>query len=553
MNFFGVQMRSPGQLLFWLSALLIALAMGQVVDPVFLCTDAAHHITAAQNILDGRGYSTAVPYYAEQLAFGYIPSPQTVWPPLTSLLLVPLIVIGIPATWSPFVLALIFHIASGWLLIKLCLRLRLSELASYSIGIGWLFYCWPLFTVAIGLSEPMYCTFAIGSLLQLVQATEPSARVVRNLWMSAVLALLAFLSRYLGLAIIAAHGAAALAVVYARDGDRRIAKHVVLTVGFMLAGVLLIFGRNALLVGGIRGGPDAVFAFPIADILQSLRWAGMDVFGAKGPLWVTIPLSLAALLLIAPAVVRALRLCLGTLTGRLLSADAMVAINALVVSFATLGILLIISRGVNPKDLQARYLMPLVPYWATLIWKSLVELRSVDRIHWARTLAIAVGIFYLLVQLSVWSRYEDAFPWSERKHLRATLNTPYQAGTVAEFLRTNSSDSHPLMGADCQLLGAVLERPCISLPSATYTTAQYDEKATLAMVRQYCVHLIVPNRLNLDARTPYPDTNKIFFIALERGYVPRWLQPVTLTPGFTVYRVTGSDAECNSKRPTDSQ
>jgi len=53
MNFFGVQMRSPGQLLFWLSALLIALAMGQVVDPVFLCTDAAHHITAAQNILPG--------------------------------------------------------------------------------------------------------------------------------------------------------------------------------------------------------------------------------------------------------------------------------------------------------------------------------------------------------------------------------------------------------------------------------------------------------------------------------------------------------------------
>jgi hypothetical protein len=551
MNFFGVQMRSPGQLLFWLSGLLIAVTVGCVVDPVFLSTDAAHHVSAAQNILHGRGYATAVPYYAEHLAFGYVPSPQTVWPPLTALLLAPLIAIGIPATWSPFVLSLIFHIASGWLLIKLCLRLRMSELASYSIGIGWLFYAWPLLMVVIGLSEPMYCTFAIASLLQLVKATEPSARVVRHLWISAVLAMLAFLSRYIGLAIIAAHVAGAVAIVYVRGGELRITKHALFTCAFMFAGVLLIFGRNALLVGGFRGGPDAVFAFPIADILQSLRWAGMDMFGAKGPLWVTIPLSLAAFLLIAAATVRALRLCVDTLTSRQLSADGMVAINALVVSFATVGILVIISRGVNPKDLQPRYLMPLLPYWAALIWKSLVDLRAVDRSRWARTMAVSIGIFYLLAQLSIWSRYENVQAWGDRKQLRATLNAPYQNGTVTEFLRTNSSDSHPLMGADCQLLGVVLERPCVSLPSATFTTAQYDEEATLKLVRKFCVHVIVPNRLNLDDRTPYPDTNKTFFIALEKGYVPGWLQPVTLTSGFTVYRVTGSDAEC-SQRATHS-
>jgi hypothetical protein len=70
--------------------------------------------------------------------------------------------------------------------------------------------------------------------------------------------------------------------------------------------------------------------------------------------------------------------------------------------------------------------------------------------------------------------------------------------------------------------------------------------------RQYCIRVIVPNRLNLDDRTPYPDTNKIFFIELERGHVPGWLQPVTLTSSFTVYRVTGSDAECNSKPTADS-
>jgi hypothetical protein len=230
----------------------------------------------------------------------------------------------------------------------------------------------------------------------------------------------------------------------------------------------------------------------------------------------------------------------------------MVAINAWVVSVATLGILIIVSRGVNPKDLQARYLMPLLPYWAPLMWKSLVDLRAVDRSRWARAMAVSAGIFYLLAQLSIWSRYENVQAWGDRKQLRATLNTPYQNGTVAEFLRTNSSDSHPLMGADCQLLGVVLERPCVSLPSATFTTAQYDENATLALVRQFCVHVIVPNRLNLDDQTPYPDTNKIFFIELERGHVPGWLQPVTLTSSFTVYRVTGSDAECNSKPTADS-
>lgn len=159
-----------------------------------LTTDSIHYTGAARNVVIGSGIT--LPFNAEN------PVPMTHFPPLFSLLLAVPGLLGIdPIVSARFINAAAFGVN---ILLAGIIIFRVTGSSKWSAA-GAFFVLLSVGMVSIhamALTEPLFVTFTLGSLLLLALYLETGSRAL--LVAAAVIASLAFLQRYVGITVVGA-------------------------------------------------------------------------------------------------------------------------------------------------------------------------------------------------------------------------------------------------------------------------------------------------------------------------------------------------------------
>lgn len=232
--------RLPGPVFWGMLALLGAVGVGLLIYATpfgpGLINDSVIYLGGAQNLLAGNGYS--------RTSGGGEIKPITVNPPFY-----PIIVAAVSLLGFSF-------IQSGWLISLACFffnTILVGALLRKLVKSDWMaVFGAALFLVSdafirahtFALSEPLFITLSLGTVLCLAHFLEK-----RRLWLlilAAVLVNLSILTRYIGVATLAA-GLLALAV-FLPDWKSRI-KYGLIFLGASLASLLAWFGRNLTVSG----------------------------------------------------------------------------------------------------------------------------------------------------------------------------------------------------------------------------------------------------------------------------------------------------------------
>src|SRR5204863_1994578 len=100
------------------------------------------------------------------------------------------------------------------------------------------------------------------------------------------------------------------------------------------------------------------------------------------------------------------------------------------------------------------------------------------------------------------------------------------------------TEQSPLLGNEAQLLGAVLDRPVMGLPTASYTRRVWTGDQVQRLVATYEVAYVVFFPELFDPAHP-EHRNRPFLHELKRGTAPPWLVMILIAPDVQLYRVEG--------------
>jgi hypothetical protein len=540
----------PAALFVWALSILTCVVLALLFDPVMLTTDTAQHISVARNLAAGHGMVTDLLYFEQQQVFGSALAPQTVWPPLFPLLTAAM-AIFMDETRAVFVVALLAHCCIAPLIYATVRVVGYRERTAVASGLSYLAFGTSSMLVLGGLTESLFTLLTLCSLLSwtVAERRAGSART-RALLATGLFVALAYLTRYSGLCLVAAL-AAMVGLRWLRAPSRRLFTDAIAAALLPSVVVALMLWRNYIFTGSASGGPVVGFDPPVLDTLRTYYWSVAKLFGFDAHSKVQY-IALPALLALAGFGIARLVVAFTTHRARVGAppdpADqprrGAVVLAATYVTFSiALITLLAITR--YPEFVNDRYLVPLWPFAVLMCLFALPPGFAWVSARLKRTAVPAFAVVTLLLlvgQVAVVSRELSWYDGDVRiPTIRAALLEPLAtpiggARTVGELLEQNASADTPLIETNGQYLGMLLRRPVVGMGETRFTKRVWDEQAVRELARQFHVRYLVffPTLFEPSA---IENRNRVFSAALDRGSVPRWLEPVHVSPHVQVYRI----------------
>jgi hypothetical protein len=315
--------------------------------------------------------------------------------------------------------------------------------------------------------------------------------------------------------------------------------------------VALMLWRNYAFTGSASGGPVVGFDPPVLDTLKTYYWSVAKLFGFDAHSRVQF-IALPALLALAGFGIARLVVAFSTHRARvsapLDSADqprrGAVVLAATYLAFS-ISLITVLAVTRYPEFVNDRYLVPLWPFAVLMClfalppgfsWVSAGLKRAAVPAFALITILLMVGQVAVVSRELSWYDDDVRIP-TIRAALAEPLEAPIGAArTVGDLLAENASDTSPLIETNGQYLGMLLRRPVVGMGETRFTKRVWDEEAVRSLSHQFHVRYLVFFPTLFDP-TAIENRNRVFSAALHRGSVPRWLEPVHVSPHVQVYRI----------------
>jgi dolichyl-phosphate-mannose-protein mannosyltransferase len=527
-------------------ALVLGLSLGGLValyDPSFIDIDGAFFVNAAENLASGHGFATSIIWHEEQYRLGGIPASQTVFPPGYPLLIALVSRLGVDLPYAAFLVSLLSFGAIPLIVYEILRTAGYPPLRSFALGAVWLGSPFAWFTVFRCMSDMPFVLLTLVSLRCVIQGERDPGR--RDLWLVAAgtFAGLAFTVRYQGAYFVISLGLVFLLRVISQR-DWRAARALVLVAGPAAVFVLPLFLRNLVLTEKLTGtmipGDRSLL-----DVLWTARRALGALFGftKSGLLAWGVPEVMFVVVAVAGllgGVCSIGRPGIDRSALRAVLADTRVSLS---LTYMVVSVILLVqgARNYASGQIDPRYLLNLIPFGLLCLPDGLRVFRFTTSGAWqtraARVWLGAALVVLLAGQVNVlhrnWTRFTQANPY---RAIRDALERPLAGEPLIQFLRKRVTTAGPLLGNEAQLLGAVLDRPVLGLPQASYTRRVWTEDEVRRLVDSYGVAYVVFFPRLFDPGGP-DDGNQPFFLRLSQGSVPAWLAVVLVAPDVRLYRV----------------
>lgn len=241
-------------------------------DPSLIANDGVQSLSTAENWLKGLGFSTNALVYAPHFQ-GTLPAIQTVWPPGIPFLIALISKAGLDLKTALLLLNLITH-AMATLVMWLILR-RMGIESFFAAICAFFFYAMalPWAYVSAGLTEPVFTTLALGSLLLLPDPKQSNPAI----WIGcgALIACCIYI-RYSGVFVAFGTGAGIFAyiVAYERRSIAGLVKHCLklsLLVALPSIAFLYLMQRTYHLIGTLDRYSGSKMPDTLAATLK--KWA----------------------------------------------------------------------------------------------------------------------------------------------------------------------------------------------------------------------------------------------------------------------------------------
>ncbi|MEZ5654131.1 MAG: hypothetical protein R3E87_26645 [Burkholderiaceae bacterium] len=528
---FGVLGRRAILLIAALLGLFYAQLLGRGFGIEHLSNDGMQYVVSARHIMAGQGVTTGLQTYpAQQVA----PPPvaQRVWPPAYPVALAALASVvhrPVEAVVGPFALWCVFM--SGVLIWLIARDFGAGSWAGAVPALIWWLLPMPIVGAGGGQSESLFTLFTLAFVAVLgwrgraPAAIGDGAALLAGLFLS-----LAFLTRYQGLAFVAAMAVLSLPVLLL-EGRKR---PRLLAAAFPFALVSAQLALNWWATGSVRAGSDNRGDLAVGEILWQVQFGLRAAFGldADWPAPLPAMLALFSWLLLAAALVltRRRRPWLLPTLGWLAAWPVPLICAAMAAALFAMHLLMAATNGAT-YPFEPRYMEASVAL--ALLAGTGLGIASLRRLDGFGRRAVAVGT---TVMLALWivaitgSARDAGLPFETRArddvaHLLAVMKSPVQGRSLAQFLREHTDAHHGLLAADGQVLGMLLERPVAALTEPAYADQVWHEAAAQALACRLNARWLVvfPALLAAQASTRQPED---VIARLSRGDGPAGWTPV---------------------------
>lgn len=497
----------------------------------------------ARNFQQGHGFSTSILYYDEHFRLSTWPAPQTVFPIGFPILISALGMLGVPLRLAAFLIS-----AAGFMMVPPLITaaaLRMGQKPTTALLLAMIWLCLPMNwgNVEESQTDMLFTALTLGGFVLLIRPTVTA----RQLLLSGLCAAIAFSVRYAGVFWLMTVGLIFVASILQRQ--KPAFKHAVQFFVVPVAMVVMLFLRNKMLVGDIKGGNNYGSG-------QSFAFSAMEAY-----------------------------YCLSRITG--LDQDALMRGHFAEMLFAA-GLIILIcitvpfGRRVHRLDFRSLVALPITlkstaPLYVVMSVATLIWLETTTSIHLSPRMFFPVIPFALLSAADLIGRLGAAskdisilkrrlIPLASGMMVVGLLAGQTQSagdvasqihryGMVAEIVETpavgsdGSIEARQLMAdtkiltSEPHMLAEYLERGVIGLTENEYTSQVWTDDAVVSLIRHYGVNQVV-----FFPDLPTDDTNP-FFRSLRRfedGHEVRrpWLNPVLVTPRIQIYEVIDGTQPC---------
>ncbi len=447
----------------WALVALLGAVIFATLRPQPLSNDSYQYLTVAKAIGERHRIETSLVHFDSERSHNRIPAPLTTFPP------------GYPAAIA----------AIGTVAPNLEVAARAVSVLSFALTVGLL--SWALFFLRVPffarqclllllltnfttasfaisvLSEPLFTAILLGAIVLLIRSFSAD----RQTWFSLGLPLaaigVAYLVRYAGLLLVPPVCGYALWLLWKRRSPRTL----YLALGLPLATVVPISLRNWILTGDWKGGDELTFYNPPLEVAKEYVRAQIHLLlggHAVGVgLWeVLLTMGFLGLVVVAvrnqntqaragnhDGALRWLGVCVFFYTG----------------AMGYLGVKSAISFG--PRMFQ-----PMVPLYLCLAGLALRWIAArVPAMQWQTLLTLMtlgfVGANAQDLRIPAQSGLDV--------RLQSVFSESLPSGTnLREWVRASVPPNVPILAADGQATGFVLDRPVVSLLESRYTNRRWD-------------------------------------------------------------------------------
>jgi uncharacterized membrane protein (DUF485 family) len=514
-------------------------------DGSHLNPDTAQALSVARNIQQGNGLATSIIYYDEHYRLSTWPAPQTVFPLGFPILISALGLLGVPLRLGAFLMNAFGFLIVPPLIAKAALRMGRQPATALLLAVIWL--CFPMNwgNVEESQSDMLFTALTLASFL-LLQYQAPTRW---HLLLSGLCAAAAFSLRYAGIFWLLTVGLMSAVTILQR---RRFAfKQAVVFFAVPATTVLVLFLRNQLLVGDIKGGNNnssgQPFAFAVMEAYYCLsRITGLDQDALFRGNTAEI-LFTAGFTILLYGVARLLRQIDRSRLREMITlrvAPQSAAALYVVVSVVTL----IWLETTTSIHLSPRMFLPVIPFgllWAAQLIGCLRN--AYNEVFLVRKLLIPLAAGMIVIGLlagQIASTADVASQVHRFGLVQEIAEMPLQDSFRSVDAKQLLNDSRILTN-EPHMLAEYLERGVIGLTDQKYTSQVWTEDAVVHLIQHYDVNQVVffPD-LPSDEENP-------FFTSLRRfddGHeVSRpWLKPVLITSRIQIYAVCEPTFSCTS-------
>jgi hypothetical protein len=496
-----------------------------------LSEDSYQYMSAAQNLVSGRGIATSILHYDVDLAAGTIPAPLTHWPPGYPIAIALLHVLGVPLEAAAAALSAAAFVALVPILVVGAKKLELGSWPTRLILVWLLTNSWVFVYPVAGTSESLFTALMTAGVVWLLPTPMPERDRLKP-WSAvagSVLVGLAASVRFAGVLVMIALGAYFGWRLLARR-DRRSALLLALAVGPAAALTIANALRGAWISGSWQVGHGSettrdlgALAKPLATSIYHLFF-GDAVATRLGP--VELALVLAVVVFMATAV-WAMRQERRPVT-HLVPLEA--ALLATTVAVYCAGMTAIARSTTITFD--SRMFYPILPI--ALLSLAAVIARLAGQSLYARAGGLASGAALVLATtcyVAINLRCVAVEPGPEPH----TVVAQRLAGPLNDWIAAHIPPTAPIMASDGQPTAYVLKRPGISLAYSAFSGTTWSEDAVRDTMARFGVQFLILYP-HVDPASDPVQAESPFLSALLLGSTPAWLEVAAENRDTRIYR-----------------
>jgi len=518
--------------------LLTAAALIGLYDPRLINPDTIQLIDAARHLLAGDGFSTSVILYESQLQFAHVPAPLTVWPPgLSWLVLLPM-KLGMSGESAAFLLCVIGHLATTWLIFVLARRLAGPWIAAVA-AIAWLLHAIALMMVLALYAEPVFIAFTVASYFALIEANKEQGSSMRWLLLAGAAAASSILMRYSGVLWPAAVGLWFLrAAVRGRSWQPIRAAFIFGALPALTTAALFL--RNFLLTDRFSGG-QFEYGGPggVLVVARHLLWDSNMILGKA--------------LRMSPIV---FALVVGTLVVAIVFAARKPRASeprdaAIGLAISSIGVLVAFLVGNAIESslvfVDYRYWLPALPFLAILLssvahdaFVALPARVSLSKTIWPAAVLASCAVVTISVLAALPARWPIRTAHPTVAVVEQALAQPMPDGRTVREALTTGDLRKPLLAHLEQRFYSQTGRAAVGLIDANYTKRVWTAPAVKQLVMQYGIEQVVffPQAFR---PTLVQNANQQFWKELLGGHMPPWLKPHYVSDRVVLYDVVPAE------------